>query len=229
MQIEQETPLGFAQQECWRQKPLWSHTQWIRWHARQTESYNLAGCKGTSPIDYVDAKSRIKGKPGSNLAGCKGTTPFDYVDAKSRIKRRPGSSGLAQQIWGHLQVSTRKAELILAQFYIDHSAIFERRWIYPCRIGVTNDVEHHVSRCPDRRTSRCAELGLGDFSWTINDLCKWDLLCAYTSRTAWSRLTKRIPGSGSKFRRLVCWIAHTLLYVQFSILTSIAADRFATV
>ncbi len=88
--------------------------------------------------------------------------PIDYADAKQRVKTSPVADKLIEQMPENLQVSTRKAEVILAQLYVGHtpklhpvaSYLNGTRCICPCRMGVTNDVEHYLLRCPDRSASR---------------------------------------------------------------------------
>ncbi len=89
-----------------------------------------------------------------------------YTDAKQRVNMSPSSNKLVERILEQLQVSTRKAEVIFAQFYFGHIAKLHsvssylngRMCCCPCRMRVTNDVERYVLRCPNRRTSRLAEL-----------------------------------------------------------------------
>ncbi len=92
--------------------------------------------------------------------------PIDYADAKQRVKTSPVADKLVERMPENLQVSTRKAEVILAQLYVGRtpklhpvaSYINGTRCICPCRTGATNDVEHYLLRCPDRSASRRAEL-----------------------------------------------------------------------
>ena len=92
--------------------------------------------------------------------------PVDYADARQRLKMSTPARTILEQIPKSLveEVSSRQAEVILAQFFTGHTSMLHpvrtyldetnNYCLHKCKPRVLNDVDHFVLRCPARASSR---------------------------------------------------------------------------